>query len=149
MPDQSAAAPGPGALLFPFAMMFLIFYLLVFRPQTKTRKQHEALLKGLKKHDEVVTSGGLIGTIVNLKPGTLTLRIDENVRVEVERSSISRLVKSKAQDDGFLHTCLPMHQLARRGWSAQKILAFYYPNAQLVHRKARVEEAVVRMGGDS
>ena len=99
MPEQSAAAPGPGALLFPFAMMFLIFYLLVFRPQTKARKQHEALLKGLKKHDEVVTSGGLIGTVTNVKPDAITLKVDENVRVEIERSAISRVLKSRTQNE--------------------------------------------------
>ena len=94
MPDPSAAAPPqPLAMLLPFAMMFGIFYLLVFRPQSKARKEHEAMVKGLKKHDEVVTSGGLFGTVLNVKPESITLRIDENVRVEVEPSAITRLVK--------------------------------------------------------
>jgi len=96
MPEQTAAAPGPLAMLVPFAMMFLIFYVLVFRPQSKARKAHEQMVKGLKKHDEVVTSGGLFGTVVNVKPEAITLRIDENVRVEVEPSAITRLVKSRA-----------------------------------------------------
>ena len=94
MPDPSAAAPPqPLAMLLPFAMMFGIFHLLVFRPQSKARKEHEAMVKGLKKHDEVVTSGGLFGTVLNVKPESITLRIDENVRVEVEPSAITRLVK--------------------------------------------------------
>ena len=97
MPAQPAAAPGPLAMLVPFAMMFLIFYVLVFRPQSKARKTHEEMVKNLKKHDEVVTSGGLFGIVVNVKPDAITLRIDENVRVEVEPSAITRLVKSKAQ----------------------------------------------------
>ena len=97
MPEQSAAAPGPLAMLVPFAMMFLIFYVLVFRPQSKARKSHEQMVKNLKKHDEVVTSGGLFGTVVNVKPEAITLRIDENVRVEIEPSAIARLVKPKAQ----------------------------------------------------
>ena len=95
MPDPSAAAPPqPVAMLLPFAMMFGIFYLLVFRPQSKTRKEHETMVKNLKKHDEVVTSGGLFGTVVNVKPESITLRIDENVRVEVEPSAIVRLAKT-------------------------------------------------------
>ena len=81
-------------MLFPFAMMFLIFYLIVFRPQSKTRKEHEAMLKNLKKHDTVVTVGGLIGTVVNVKPDVITLRIDENVRVDVERSAVAKLMKT-------------------------------------------------------
>lgn len=99
MPEPSAAAPGPMAMLFPFAMVFLIFYVLVFRPQTKTRKQHEQMLKNLKKHDEIVTAGGLIGTITNLKPDTLTVKIDGDVRVEVERSAVTRIRRSRAQID--------------------------------------------------
>ena len=91
MPESPAASPGPMAMLFPFVMMFGIFYLIVFRPQAKTQKQHADMLKNLKKNDEVATSGGLIGTIVNLKPDTVTLRVDENVRIEVERSAITRV----------------------------------------------------------
>jgi preprotein translocase subunit YajC len=91
MPESPAAAPGPLAMLFPFAIMFAIFYLIVFRPQAKAQKQHAQMLKNLKKNDEVVTSGGLIGTVVNVKPDAITLRIDDNVRVEVERSAITRV----------------------------------------------------------
>ena len=91
MPESPAAAPGPLAMLFPFVIMFGIFYLVVFRPQAKTQKQHAEMLKNLKKNDVVVTSGGLIGTVVNVKPDAITLRIDDNVRVEVERSAITRV----------------------------------------------------------
>lgn len=97
MPGQSAAAPGPLAMLVPFAMMFLIFYVLVFRPQSKARKAHELMVKSLKKHDEVVTSGGMFGTVVNVRPESITLRVDENVRIEIEPSAVARLVKAKAQ----------------------------------------------------
>jgi len=97
MPDQGVSAPGPLAMLVPFAMMFFIFYLLVFRPQAKAKREHEKMVKNLKKHDEVVTTGGLFGTVVNVRPESITLRIDENVRVEVEPSAIIRLVKSKGQ----------------------------------------------------
>ena len=95
MPDGSAVGPGPLAMLVPFLVMFAIFYLLVFQPQSKARKEHDQMVKNLKKHDEVVTSGGLFGTVVNVKPESITLRIAEDVRVEVEPSAIARLVKSK------------------------------------------------------
>ncbi|MBI2884755.1 MAG: preprotein translocase subunit YajC [Candidatus Omnitrophica bacterium] len=93
MPPQ--AAPNPISMLMPFAMMFLIFYVLVFRPQQTARRQHQQMLKDLKKHDEVVTAGGMFGTVVNVKTDTVILRVDENARVEVEKSSISRVVKRK------------------------------------------------------
>ena len=97
MADASAAAPGPLAMLLPFAVMFVIFYVLVFRPQSKARKEVGAMLKNLKKYDDVVTTGGMFGTVVNVKPDTITLRVDENVRIEVERSAITRIVKPAAQ----------------------------------------------------
>lgn len=96
MPQQ--APPSPMAMLFPFMFMFAIFYLLVFRPQAKARKEHQNLLNNLKKHDEVVTSGGIYGTVLNVKPDTVTLRVDENVRLEIEKTAISRLVKSRSPE---------------------------------------------------
>ena len=99
---MAQAAPGstPGLLdtLPMLAFPILIFYLLLFRPQAKMRKQHEQMLKNVKKYDEVVTTGGIFGSIVNLKPDTVTLRVDENVRIEVERSAIARVVKSSSTE---------------------------------------------------
>lgn len=82
-------------LLIPLAGMFAIFYFLVFRPQIKAQKAHGSMLQELKKNDKVVTKGGLIGTIVNLKDDVLTLRVDQNSRVEVERAAVERLYKPK------------------------------------------------------
>jgi preprotein translocase subunit YajC len=96
MPEQAPAQQSPLAVLPMFVMMFLIFYVLVFRPQAKQRKQHEQMIKNLKKHDEVVTVGGIFGSVVNIKPDAVTLKIDENVRVDVEPSAISRLAKKAA-----------------------------------------------------
>ena len=97
MPQQPVP-PSPIAMLFPFLLMFFIFYVLVFRPQTKARKAHQQMLKNLKKYDEVVTAGGVFGTVVNVKQDTVTLRVDETVRIEVEKSAITRLVKSRAAE---------------------------------------------------
>jgi preprotein translocase subunit YajC len=96
MPEATAAAPSPAAMLVPFAVMFAIFYVLVFRPQSKARKDHELMIKNLKKHDNVVTAGGIFGTVMNVREQSITLRVDENVRLEVEPSAITRLVKPKA-----------------------------------------------------
>ncbi len=90
-----AAAPGPLAMLFPIILMFGIFYLMVFRPQAKERRAHQDMVKQLKKYDEVVTAGGMLGTVLNVKPDTITLRIDDNVKVEVEKTSIARLLKAR------------------------------------------------------
>ena len=100
MPPQ--AAPNPLGMMFPVLMMFLIFYVLVFRPQSKARKDHDQMVKNLKKHDEVVTTGGMFGTVVNLKPDAVTLKVDDNVRIDVEKSAVARLVKSRASETAVL-----------------------------------------------
>src|SRR3989338_6135555 len=97
MPPQQA--PSPMTMLFPFAMMFVIFYLMVFRPQAKERRAHQQMLKNLKKHDEVTTAGGILGTVLNVKPDTVTLRVDDNVKVEVEKASIARLLKRHGAEE--------------------------------------------------
>ena len=94
-----AAAPNALQMLgFPFLMMFVVFYFLVFRPQAKTQKAHAQMLKNLKKEDEVITTGGMFGTVVNVRPETITLRVDDKVRIEVEKSAIARLVKSRGSE---------------------------------------------------
>lgn len=88
--------PNAGILNFiPLIFIFLIFYFLIIKPQKKKQKEHQEMITSLKKNDEVVTSGGLYGTIVNIKEKSFVLRVDENTRVEVEKNSIANLRKSK------------------------------------------------------
>ena len=88
--------PNAGILNFiPLIFIFLVFYLLIIRPQQKKQKEHQAMIKGLKKNDEVVTTGGLYGTIVNIKEKSIVLRIDENVKIETEKNSIAYVRKNR------------------------------------------------------
>lgn len=79
--------------LMPIFLIFIIFYFLLIRPQQKQEKERQAMLKNIKKNDEVVTAGGLHGVVLNLKDKTVTVRIDDNVKVEIDRSAISRIEK--------------------------------------------------------
>ena len=90
MTPPQAGAPNP---LMLFGPLLLIWYLLLIRPESKRRKEHQGMLKNLKKNDEVVTIGGMFGTVVNIKPESVTLRVDDNVRVEVERSAVAKLAR--------------------------------------------------------
>jgi len=86
-----AAAPsssGPGGMLLPMIAMVGIFYFLVLRPQSKKAKEHTAMLSELKKGDEVVTQGGIIGKISGLTDTELTLQVQEGVRLRVTRASV-------------------------------------------------------------
>lgn len=95
-------APGEGgspamALIVQLALIFLIFYWLLIRPQRKERERHEALVTGLKKGDRVATAGGIIGTIVHVAKDRVTVKTAENTRLEVERGKISRALTDDAE----------------------------------------------------
>jgi len=74
--------------LLMIAMIFGIFYFLLFRPQKKAQDEHRKMMADLKKNDEVITSGGIHGTIMNVKDHSVTLKVDDNVKIEVQKSSI-------------------------------------------------------------
>jgi preprotein translocase subunit YajC len=83
--------------LFLFVPVALIFYFGIIRPQQKQQKQLLEMVKNLKRNDEVVTLGGIHGTIVNVKEKTFILRVDENAKIEVDKSSIAYVVKQRQE----------------------------------------------------
>ncbi|MBI5143851.1 MAG: preprotein translocase subunit YajC [Candidatus Omnitrophica bacterium] len=89
--------PSPLLNLMPIILIFVIFYFLLIRPQKKTQDEHKKMIQGLKKNDEVITSGGVHGTIANVKESTVTLKVDDNVKIEVQKNSIST-IKRKASE---------------------------------------------------
>jgi preprotein translocase subunit YajC len=88
-PAQSPLA-GPGNMLFLVAIFFGIFYFMIIRPQQKQQKTHKSYLESLKKGDEVITNGGLIGRIAGVQGDVLTLEIANNVRVRVLKDQVNR-----------------------------------------------------------
>ena len=87
MPQAQAA--NPIISMVPLILIFVIFYFLLRRPQKSKEKEHQKMLGNLNKNDEVVTTGGIHGTIVNVKEKTITLRIDENVKIELEKNCVA------------------------------------------------------------
>lgn len=83
----------PLANLLPAVFLFLIMYLLLIRPQQRRQQELHKMIASLKKHDEVVTIGGVHGTIVHVKDDTFVLRVDDNAKLEVDRSAIARVIK--------------------------------------------------------
>jgi len=86
MPQTQAVSPLIN--LLPLFFIFFIFYFLIIRPQKNKEKEHQKMLSGLAKNDEVITSGGIHGVVVNVKDKTVILRIDENVKIEIEKNCI-------------------------------------------------------------
>ena len=87
-------AGGPLGSFFPLIAIFLIFYFIVIRPEKEKQKEHKEQIAKLGKNDQVVTAGGMHGTVVNVKTDTIILRVDDNVRIEVDKESITK-IKSK------------------------------------------------------
>lgn len=92
-------APNPNAnplvsLLTLLLPMILIFYFLMIRPQAKRQKQHRTMLENLTKGDNVVGAGGIYGTIAGIKEkeNIVILKVDNNVKIEVTKSSISSVI---------------------------------------------------------
>ena len=81
--------------LFPMLMMGIIIYFLMIRPQQKRSKEMKAMLDGVKSGDSVVTAGGIHGLVAGIKEGTVTLKIADNVKIKIDKSSIGRIEKSK------------------------------------------------------
>ena len=83
---------GPMLNFLPLVLVFAVFYFLLIRPQQKKAKEHEQMLGRLKKHDEVMTSGGIYGKVVALTDDVVTLEVASNVRLRVHRPQISAVL---------------------------------------------------------
>jgi len=84
--------------LVPFALMFGVMWLLLIRPQQKQQARHRAMLAALKPGDKVYTTGGLLGTVVEVKETAVALRIAEKVKVDVLRSAVAGLQSQAAKE---------------------------------------------------
>ncbi|MBN1417288.1 MAG: preprotein translocase subunit YajC [Planctomycetes bacterium] len=86
-------------LLPLFVIMYLIFWLLVIRPQRKQQRARQEMLSNLKKNDKVLTSGGIIGTILQIRDNEVTLKIDDSCRVRLLRSAVTDVIRDRAEGD--------------------------------------------------
>jgi len=98
----AAAAGGAGGIkgllvsFGPFILIIIVMYFLLFRSQQKKAKQRRLMLDAIRSGDKVVTAGGIIGTVSSVKEKTISLKIAESVKVEVNRASISGVLEQVA-----------------------------------------------------
>ena len=97
-PPSSGESGGLGSIFmsfFPILMIFLIFYVLVIRPQSRKQKELARMIDSLKQGDRVLTSGGIFGTVISDKEdGTVfVVKIADQVKVEIARTAITTVVK--------------------------------------------------------
>jgi preprotein translocase subunit YajC len=97
---EGTAAPDPfWSMIMPLIFVFAIFYFLLIRPQQKQRKLHQVRLGQLKKGDKVITAGGIHGTVIGTKDAIAVIKIAENVKVEVQKNTISAVLGSEGEPE--------------------------------------------------
>jgi preprotein translocase subunit YajC len=101
--EGKADNPGGSLLgpLMPMVLIGIVFYLVLLRPQRREKKRRDDLLKAIKKNDRVVTIGGIIGTVSNIPADgkEVTLKVDDNTRIRVLRSSIQTVLGDEAENE--------------------------------------------------
>ncbi len=103
----AASAAQPGGMsamlvgILPWLLIFVIFYMLLIRPQQKRAKEHQAELSAIKKGDEVITGGGLRGRVSKVSEGEVEVEIAQGVKVRAVKSTLAQVVKpaSKPAND--------------------------------------------------
>lgn len=87
------AAPQSGLLSFlPLIVIFIVFYFLLIRPQTKRAKEHRQLVEKLATGDEVVTNGGLLGRITHVGDSFVTVELADNVKIKLQKHAVASVV---------------------------------------------------------
>ena len=87
---EAAAPPGQDLITFGmFGAFILIFYFLIIRPQSKRAKEHRELISALAKGDEVVTAGGMVGTISKVEDQFVLCKFGDNVEIRVQKSAVA------------------------------------------------------------
>lgn len=93
---QTQTAPGqPGGSFMSIGMlvlMFVVFYFLLIRPQTKRAKEHRAMVAALEVGTEVVTNGGVLGKVTQLGEQYVTVEISDGVNVKVQRGAVAQIL---------------------------------------------------------
>lgn len=104
-PKQGEGSPADTFKMFvPMLVIFAIFYFMMLRPQQRKDKERRRMIAEIKSGARVLFSGGIIGTVVNVKDDTFTIRIAEKVRIEVARGAVVRVLekgeKAELEEDG-------------------------------------------------
>jgi preprotein translocase subunit YajC len=92
---QSAAPAGSSIIsLLPILFIFVIGYYVMIRPQMRRQKDQQRLVSALKTGDRVVTSAGIHGMITNVKDTTVTVKVADNVKIEMDKSAVTNILKT-------------------------------------------------------
>jgi preprotein translocase subunit YajC len=91
-PAEGGSQPGGTYWLVMMALMIGVFYIMLIRPQQRREKQRRAMIDSIKSGDRVLFSGGIIGTVSNVKEKVLTVKVAEKVKIEVARGAVNQVL---------------------------------------------------------
>lgn len=95
---QASEGQGAGLMgMLPMILIVVVIYFFMIRPQTKKAKQQKEMISALKKGDKVITIGGIHGTISQVKDGSFLVQIAAGTEIEIDRGSVSVVVKSNTE----------------------------------------------------
>ena len=100
MSAQAAPATRPQGASFitalvPFILVFVIFYLLIVMPQKNRQKKHQNMVEQLKPGDQIITSGGIYGTIMGVQPDRIELKVAANTKIDITKSAVAVILKQQ------------------------------------------------------
>jgi preprotein translocase subunit YajC len=92
-PGGAPGQQGGGMLMLGYmAIIFLLFYFMMIRPQMRKEKERKNLIAGVKTGDRILFSGGILGSVTNVKDQTLIVKIADNVKIEIARGAVARIL---------------------------------------------------------
>lgn len=97
--QTSAKGGGMQQMLVPMLIIFAIFYFMLIRPQQRKEKQRKSMIESLKTGDRIMFGGGILGSVTNVKETTLVVKIADNVKIEISRGGVTRVLEKGEKVD--------------------------------------------------
>ena len=98
---QEAAPQSAGYMqILMFVLIFVVFWFFLIRPQKKKQKETEAMIAAVKKNDAVTTIGGIKGVVASVKESTVVIKVDDNAKIEFNKSAIASVDSKKEAEEG-------------------------------------------------
>jgi preprotein translocase subunit YajC len=98
-PQGEAGQGSPFGMMVPMLFIFAIFYFMLIRPQQRKEKERKKLIDELKTGERVMFSGGIIGTVTNVKDAVFVIKIADGVKIEVARGAVSKILEKGEKPD--------------------------------------------------
>ncbi len=93
--QQQPGGLGGFGMLIPLLLIFLVFYFFIIRPQKKREKERQAMITAVRKHDRIVTAGGIHGTITSVDESSVLVEVATNVKLRIDKTGIGTVTPKK------------------------------------------------------